>query len=233
MAGTIIADFIRTDANQLSLNVGNTTFATINASGFFSNTGTQLIAANGKVSGASVISGSIPGSAISTAANTIPRSSMTSGAILQVVHARSTTTTTVSSTSTFTIVSGTITPSSTSSKILVRATTIMSGAGGYNGALSLYRNSTELGDYATTWWKAMNGNNTGSALISMDDLTTYQPHNMSVEIYDSPATTSACTYDYKVYCGSDSTFYINRYGTGDDPNSRSGYSWITLMEIAG
>jgi hypothetical protein len=86
MAGTIIADFIRTDANQLSLNVGNTTFATINASGFFSNTGTQLIAANGKVSGASVISGSIPGSAISTTANTIPRSSMTSGAILQVVQ---------------------------------------------------------------------------------------------------------------------------------------------------
>jgi hypothetical protein len=86
MAGTIIADFIRTDANKLSLNVGNTTFATINASGFFSNTGTQLIAANGQISGASLVSGSIPGSAISTTANTIPRSSMTSGAILQVVQ---------------------------------------------------------------------------------------------------------------------------------------------------
>jgi len=49
MAGTIIADYIRTDANQLSLNVGNTTFATINSSGFFSNTGTQIIAANGVV----------------------------------------------------------------------------------------------------------------------------------------------------------------------------------------
>lgn len=70
MAGTIIADFIRTDANQLSLNVGNTTFATINASGFFSNTGTQLIAANGKVSGASVIASSIPTAAIADAAIT-------------------------------------------------------------------------------------------------------------------------------------------------------------------
>ena len=87
MAGTIIADFIRTDASQLSLNVGNTTFATINASGFFSNTGTQLIAANGKVSGASVISGSITSAAFATAANTIPRSAMTSGAVLQVVQA--------------------------------------------------------------------------------------------------------------------------------------------------
>ena len=70
MAGTIIADFIRTDANQLSLNVGNTTFATINASGFFSNTGTQIIAANGAISGASVIAGSIPTGAIANASIT-------------------------------------------------------------------------------------------------------------------------------------------------------------------
>jgi hypothetical protein len=83
MAGTIIADFIRTDANQLSLNVGNTTFATINASGFFSNTGTQLIAANGKVSGASLISSSVPTAAI--ADNAITRTKMGyAGAILQV-----------------------------------------------------------------------------------------------------------------------------------------------------
>ncbi len=70
MAGTIIADFIRTDANKLSLNVGNTTFATINASGFFSNTGTQLIAANGAISGASVIASSIPTAAIADASIT-------------------------------------------------------------------------------------------------------------------------------------------------------------------
>jgi hypothetical protein len=69
MAGTIIADFIRTDANQLSLNVGNTTFATINASGFFSNTGTQIIAANGQISGASVIASSITNAKLSLSAN--------------------------------------------------------------------------------------------------------------------------------------------------------------------
>jgi len=83
MAGTIICDYIRTDANQLSLNVGNTTFATINASGFFSNTGTQLIAANGKISGASVIASSIPGTAFATAA--IPSSKIGTGAVVQVV----------------------------------------------------------------------------------------------------------------------------------------------------
>jgi hypothetical protein len=49
MAGTIIADYIRTDANKLSLNVGNTTFATINAMGLLSNTGVQIINQNGLV----------------------------------------------------------------------------------------------------------------------------------------------------------------------------------------
>jgi len=54
MAGTIIADYIRADANKLSLNVGNTTFATINSSGFFSNTGVQIIDQNGQVGALSV-----------------------------------------------------------------------------------------------------------------------------------------------------------------------------------
>jgi hypothetical protein len=69
MAGTIIADFIRTDANQLSLNVGNTTFATINSSGFFSNTGTRIIAANGTVA-TSALSGTISTAQIANSAVT-------------------------------------------------------------------------------------------------------------------------------------------------------------------
>ena len=71
MAGTIIADFIRTDASQLSLQVGNTTFATINAMGLLSNTGTTIIAANGVISGA----------------GTIAKTALPSGSVLQVVSA--------------------------------------------------------------------------------------------------------------------------------------------------
>jgi hypothetical protein len=59
MAGTIIADYIRTDANKLSLNVGNTTFATINAGGFYSNTGVQIISAVGTINAASITSGTV------------------------------------------------------------------------------------------------------------------------------------------------------------------------------
>ena len=69
MAGTIICDYIRTDANQLSLNVGNTTFATINAGGFYSNTGTRIIAANGTVS-TSALSGTISTSQIANSSVT-------------------------------------------------------------------------------------------------------------------------------------------------------------------
>lgn len=65
MAGTIIADFIRTDANQLSLNVGNTTFATINAMGILSNTGSVIINASGQVSN-TVITGTMTQAQIGT-----------------------------------------------------------------------------------------------------------------------------------------------------------------------
>ena len=49
MAGTIIADYIRADANKISLNVGNTVIASINASGILSNTGSIIVNASGQV----------------------------------------------------------------------------------------------------------------------------------------------------------------------------------------
>jgi hypothetical protein len=65
MAGTIIADFIRTDANKLSLNVGNTTFATINSMGILSNTGSVIINASGQVPN-TVITGTMTQAQIGT-----------------------------------------------------------------------------------------------------------------------------------------------------------------------
>ena len=66
MAGTIIADYIRTDANKLSLNVGNVTFATINAGGFYSNTGVQIIDQNGVVT---LVDGQVTNAKLSLLAN--------------------------------------------------------------------------------------------------------------------------------------------------------------------
>ena len=70
MAGTIICDYIRTDANKLSLNVGNTTFATINAGGFYSNTGVQIITQNGTINAASIAAGTIGTTQVANAAIT-------------------------------------------------------------------------------------------------------------------------------------------------------------------
>jgi hypothetical protein len=190
MAGTIIADFIRTDANQLSLNVGNTTFATINASGFFSNTGTQLIAANGKVSGASLVSGSIPSSAFATAANTIPRSSMTSGAVLQVVSS-TTLTQFTSTTTTFADIglTATITPTSSSSRILIFGsfgdTSSQNQTSPAGNKLILFRNSTQIGggQFANQW----NYAGTTNHMISSGGLV----------YVDSPSSTSALTYKFQ------------------------------------
>jgi hypothetical protein len=66
MAGTIIADYIRTDANKLSLNVGNTTFATINAMGLLSNTGVQIIDQNGQLPASSVGTSQLANNAVTS-----------------------------------------------------------------------------------------------------------------------------------------------------------------------
>jgi hypothetical protein len=217
LAGTIIADFIRTDANQLSLNVGNTTFATINASGFFSNTGTQLIAANGKVSGASLVSGSITSAAFATAANTIPRSSMTTGAVLQVVSMSTLTQFSTTSTTFADIgLTATITPTSSSSRILILGsfgdTSSQNQGGGAGNKLILLRNLTQIGggQFANQW------NYTGPAEHSIS--------SGGMAYVDSPSSTSALTYKFQG--GSQSagrTMEFMRDGT---------IGSIILMEIA-
>ena len=215
MAGTIIADVIRTDANQLSLNVGNTTFATFNAAGFFSNTGTQLIAANGKVSGASLVSGSITSAAFATAANTIPRSSMTSGAVLQVVSA---TTSTGASTSTATYLdsnlTASITPSSATSKVLVLFHQNGCSRGATNNTTGFYlrllRGATEIFVPAQDWAYT----NTNLAFIG---------GTISGAYLDSPSTTSSTTYKTQ--------FKPGVTGLSTSVQESSSVSVITLLEI--
>ena len=78
MAGTIIADKIQTENAFLTLNVGQTLVATINASGILSNTGTTMIAANGRFSN-TALTGTITGSQISS--NTVANTNIQTGAI--------------------------------------------------------------------------------------------------------------------------------------------------------
>ena len=167
MAGTIIADFIRTDANRLSLQVGNTTFATINAMGLLSNTGTTIIAANGVISGA----------------GTISKSALPSGSILQVVsNTFSTYASSSSSTFADTGLTASITPSSASNKILVIAA--IAGIAKLNNTsvqLRLVRDATTISTIE-------------SGAGYTNDASWNRVAGSSVSYLDSPATTSSTTY---------------------------------------
>lgn len=214
MAGTIIADFIRTDASQLSLNVGNTTFATINASGFFSNTGTQLIAANGAISGASVIASSIPTAAIANSAVTRAKLGIP-GAILQTVYVPYPGNQTIATSTQTSIISGSITPTSATSKILVSAYFAVHRDG--SGSNSYYWSA---GIYKTT---------VSNILYTLADAALYQsPGDGFRTVYagdflDSPATTSAVTYGIST---------TRQQAAGSATFGQGGNLCLTMMEIA-
>jgi len=150
---------------------------------------------------------------LTTAAKGIAAASLPTGSVLQVLNTTTVAAITTTSTSFVTTsFSLSITPTSSSSKILV----FVNGGGGYTGGVNValyatvYRGATNLGD-ATYGLERIYA---GAALIA--------PHSMSV--LDSPATTSSTTY----------TCYF-RSNTGaqvDFSNSDRGTVSLTLMEIA-
>jgi hypothetical protein len=129
--------------------------------------------------------------------------------------------------------SATITPSSTSSKILV----FINASGARSGDeaivnLRLYRDATEIGSGATA------GNRTSVLVGNIDvatDTTTIT--TVSGHYLDSPSTTSSITYAVhatNAHSSTTYTFYINRSATDTDDGkfTRPGSS-ITLLEVSG
>lgn len=237
MAGTIIADYIRTDANKLSLNVGNTTFATINAMGLLSSTGTQLIAANGVISADAIQTGNLNANLMTT--GTVPKARMPSGAVLQVVQAAKTDAAVLSSlTAQWSAVSNlavSITPTSATSKILVILHVAINGQGGASTSRGrITRNSTAIAQ----------GDAAGSRPRGVSQVYHYVPGSseggftmgmISTTFLDSPATTSPLTYQFEVGGDNNGTVYINRTANdrNDTYNDTRSISTITVMEIAG
>ena len=126
-----------------------------------------------------------------------------------------------------------ITPSSTSSKILV-TTHISYGAGNNNLYASGYlmRDSTDIGVNTTATGSQFN--------VSFGmDLTgqaneTYKLRNSSMSFLDSPSSTSSLTYKVQVRVNSNGTLYINRTGQNANADYGSrGISTLTIMEVAG
>ena len=161
---------------------------------------------------------------------------MPAGHILQTVSTTKTDTWTYTGSTTLQDVTGlsaTITPTSTSSKILVQVSLTFTASGRYSGA-RLLRGSTYIGGGDSSGSRSSvsvspqaNEGETGNA---------YVLRTSSFSYLDSPSTTSATTY--KIQAGnpydSSVTTYVNRIQTDSDAAwSQRGSSTITLMEVAG
>ena len=168
-------------------------------------------------SGAGVIEEITPAN-LRTMLNVADGATAGGGKLLQVVHAHTATIANSSSTSyADTGLTASITPSATSSKVIViinQSVAKMGGANSY-GNFRVYRDSTEIG--GTIPARALGyTNNTEEIYLGM-------PFNYNFQ--DSPSSTSSVTYK---------TQFNNGAGTGTircQPDSSQSY--ILLMEVAG
>jgi len=150
------------------------------------------------------------------------------GKVLQVVSTNKTDTFTTSSTS-YTDVTGlsvSITPTSTSNKILIIVD--INGSAGDQSFVKLLRNSTDINIGASAGSRTQ-----GSGGDHYNVGASQTVRNSSFCFLDSPSTTSATTYKIQVKAASATTFGINRSsGDADNANSLRTTSNITVMEIA-
>ena len=173
---------------------------------------------NGTITGISV--GGLPDGVVDSdmLANTV-----TTGKILQVVSQNLTTQMSTSSTSYVdTGLTASITPSATTSKILVTLCIATAISGDHNGYLRLLRDSTEINSGSggdTNSLFGINGNSTAFR---------YSPFMSTSNFLDTPSTTSATTYKVQVRSHSGYAMFINRRGIDTNFGVASN---ITLYEV--
>ena len=184
------------------------------------------ISGNG-ITSANIADGTITNADINASA-AIDASKLTgTGKVLQVLQTVVTNQASVNPSSSWTDWTGlsvTITPSSTSSKILVTASVNTSAGNNHDSAQRLMRDSTPIciGDSYGSWLRATTG---GGVHRQAHEMTNY-----SINYLDSPATTSATTY--KLQCWDNTTMWLNRENNSTFYSGNSvGASTITVMEI--
>jgi hypothetical protein len=150
------------------------------------------------------------------------------GTVLQVVS--TTKTDTFSSTSTtfvdITGLSVSITPTSSTSRIMVFAVVTASTTGQNNAMIRLVRDSTAIavGNAGGSRVQASSQGRIGDELAGL---------NLSVNFLDSPATTSSTTYKVQFEMQASGTGFVNRLANDiDNSDFARTVSSITVMEIA-
>jgi len=155
-------------------------------------------------------------------------SDMPAGSVLQVQETILTTQPTHTNFAYNDIISVNITPTSTSSKILIFVNFNFGGASNSYISTRILRDSTFINQPGQTG----TGEETHFGTKINDEYTTY---NQSGQFLDSPSTTSQVTYKLvssPKRAGTGNSLYVNRsYSLGDDNQFRT-VSSLTLMEIA-
>ena len=155
------------------------------------------------------------------------------GKVLQVVHAnKSDTSSTNSGTAVTTGLEASITPSATSSKVLVNVVFAYQSEADVNTVFQLYRDNTaiHLADAAG------NRLRTSAGTIYQRSNNT-DMYNGAINALDSPSSTSSITYKlmfFRGYTGNSNFVYLN-YSPNDANNNstiKRSISSITLMEIS-
>jgi hypothetical protein len=193
-------------------------------------TGSGLTMATARILGRSTAStGAVEeisiGSGLSLSGGTLSATG-TGGKILQVVQATKTDTASVTGTSFSSVFTASITPSSSSSRVLVMAFLSVGGATSNYPNIRLVKASTVLlqGDTAGSRTRVTAMGNPGVA-GAMNAIT--------INYVDSPASTSALTYEIELASHSTGAVYLNRSGTDTDGATISrASSTIILMEVA-
>lgn len=165
------------------------------------------------------------GSGLSMSGTTLSATASGGGKILQVVQATKTDTASVTGSSFSSVFTASITPSSTSSKVLVMAFLSVGGATSNYPNIRLTKSSTVLlqGDTAGSRTRVTAMGNPGVA-GAMNALT--------INYLDSPASTSALTYEIELASHSTGAVYLNRSGTDTDGATISrAASTLILMEV--
>jgi hypothetical protein len=158
---------------------------------------------------------------------------LSAGKVLQVVSAEYTDATTSTTSTTFvtTGVEASITPSSTSNKILLMASMSLGGSGAMSDNrmnICFLRDTTEIGVPATVASRTSVGRSSSSVAAG-------QMTEESILYLDSPSSTSAITYKVAFSTRSGYTTWLNRSATDASGNAYTtrGASTLVLMEIEG
>ena len=198
----------------------------------------MAITINGTGTITGISAGGLPDGSITEAdlaSGAITSAGLPAGSILQVVQTVKTDTAAQATQTTMADIPGmsvAITPSSTSSKVLVRIGLGVIGtvAVGRGVTFTLVRDSTNIGL----------GDDSGNASIESCTFatqageSTYMEGGVFYEFLDSPSTTSEVTYKLQWQTFSNTNIYLNRAGsTNTGEWNKRGSSTITAMEVAG